>query len=158
MDALRMRPFSRIARRTAAPAPSSSPAVDTNPTPPFYVAVVLKGQEADFKRGLVPVTQQARPRTFLCKSTSCRSRKLSGIQVEDFDDLHPAGNVGTFYIHMLLARRPRARRLAHRLPGRRRRRRPVRHRQLDSRRVVSLAGPVVERPRLLATQLGASLD
>ncbi len=153
--ALRMRPFSRV------PAPDGSPralfvtAVDTNPHA-ADVAVVLKGKEADFKRGLAVLSKLA-PKTFLCKSSKLQIEVPSGIQVEDFDGVHPAGNVGT-HIHMLspVDRERVAWHIGYQdvvavgvlfATG-----------QLDSRRVVSLAGPVVERPRLLATQLGASLD
>ncbi len=157
--ALRMRPFSRV------PAPDSSPralfvtAVDTNPHA-ADVAVVLKGKEADFKRGLAVLSKLA-PKTFLCKSSKLQidvaGPGLGGIQVEDFDGVHPAGNVGT-HIHMLspVDRERVAWHIGYQdvvavgvlfATG-----------QLDPRRVVSLAGPVVQRPRLLATQLGASID
>ena len=153
--ALRMRPFSRV------PAPDGSPralfvtAVDTNPHA-ADVAVVLKGKEADFKRGLAVLSKLA-PKTFLCKSSKLQIEAPTGIQVEDFDGVHPAGNVGT-HIHMLspVDRERVAWHIGYQdvvavgilfATG-----------QLDPRRVVSLAGPVVERPRLLATQLGASLD
>ncbi len=153
--ALRMRPFSRV------PAPDGSPralfvtAVDTNPHAPD-VATVLKGKEADFTRGLAVLSKLA-PKTFLCKSSKLQISAPTGVQVEDFDGVHPAGNVGT-HIHMLSPVD---------------RERVVWHigyqdvvavgvlfatGKLDSRRVVSLAGPVVQRPRLLETQHGASLD
>ncbi len=153
--ALRMRPFSRV------PAPDGSPralfvtAVDTNPHAPD-VATVLKGKEADFTRGLAVLSKLA-PKTFLCKSSKLQISAPTGVQVEDFDGVHPAGNVGT-HIHMLSPVD---------------RERVVWHigyqdvvavgvlfatGKLDSRRVVSLAGPVVQRPRLLETLHGASLD
>ena len=155
--ALRMRPFSRV------PAPDTTPraifvtAVDTNPHA-ADVGVVLKGKEADFKRGLAILSKLA-PKTYVCKSSKLQL-DVSGVgtvQVEDFDGVHPAGNVGT-HIHML---EPvdRDRVVWH-----------VGYQdvvaigvlfatgQLDSRRVVSLAGPTVTRPRLVEAQLGASLD
>jgi Na+-transporting NADH:ubiquinone oxidoreductase subunit A len=153
--ALRMRPFSRV------PSPDGSPralfvtAVDTNPHAPD-VATVLKGKEADFKRGLAVLSKLA-PKTYLCKSSKLQIDAPAGVQVEDFDGLHPAGNVGT-HIHML-APVDRERVVWH-----------IGYQdvvavgvlfstgKLNPRRVISLAGPVVQRPRLLETQLGASID
>lgn len=153
--ALRMRPFSRV------PAPDTSPralfvtAVDTNPHAPD-VATVLKGKEADFTRGLAVLSKLA-PKTFLCKSSKLQISAPTGVQVEDFDGVHPAGNVGT-HIH-ILSPVDRERVVWH-----------IGYQdvvavgvlfatgKLDTRRVVSLAGPVVQRPRLIETQQGASLD
>ena len=155
--ALRMRPFSRV------PTPDSTPraifvtAVDTNPHA-ADVGVVLKGKEDDFKRGLAVLAKLA-PKLYLCKSSKLQlaAGGLPNVQVEDFDGLHPAGNVGT-HIHML---EPvdRDRVVWH-----------INYQdvvaigvlfatgQLDSTRVISLAGPTVTRPRLIQTQLGASID
>ncbi len=156
-SAIRMRPFSRV------PAPDGTPraifvtAVDTNPHAPD-VGVVLRGKEDDLKRGLAVLARLA-PKVYLCKSSKLQIAVtgVPGVQVEDFDGLHPAGNVGT-HIHML---EPvdRGRVVWH-----------VGYQdvvaigvlfatgQLDSRRVVSLAGPTVTRPRLVEAQLGACLD
>ena len=155
--AIRMRPFSRV------PAPDGTPraifvtAVDTNPHAPD-VGVVLQGKEDDFKRGLAVLAKLA-PKVYLCKSSKLgfAAAGVPNLQVEDFDGLHPAGNVGT-HIH-LLEPVDRARVVWHLgyqdvvaigvlfATG-----------QLDSRRVVAIAGPTVTRPRLVQTQLGASLD
>ncbi len=155
--ALRTRPFSRV------PSPESEPraifvtAVDTNPHAPD-VAVVLKGREADFKRGLVALGKLA-PKLFVCKSPKLQldTAGVANVQVEDFEGVHPAGNVGT-HIHMLAP--VSAARVVWHLgyqdviaigvlfaTG-----------KLDSRRVISLAGPQVKRPRLIQTVLGASVD
>lgn len=155
--AIRQRPFSRV------PAPDGSPraifitAVDTNPHAPD-VGVILKGREAEFARGLQVVSKLA-PRAFLCKSSklSVETGQIANLKVEDFDGVHPAGNVGT-HIHRL---EPVDRN------------RVVWHLgyqdviaigtlfstgQLDPVRHVSLAGPVVNKPRIISTRLGASLD
>lgn len=155
--AIRMRPFSKV------PAPDGSPraifvtAVDTNPHAPD-VAVVLKGREADFARGLELLAKIA-PKLYLCKSSklAIQTPAISNLRVEDFDGVHPAGNVGT-HIHKL---EPvdRSRVVWHLgyqdvaaigklfATG-----------ELDPHRVVSVAGPAVSKPRLVQTRLGASLD
>ncbi len=155
--ALRMRPFSRIPSPDATPRAIFVTAVDTNPHAPD-VGAVLAGREADFKRGLAVLAKLA-PKVYVCKSSKLKADigGVANVQVEDFDGVHPAGNVGT-HIHML---EPVDRD------------RVVWHigyqdviaigvlfatGQLDSTRVVSIAGPVVSRPRLVQTQLGASLD
>lgn len=155
--AIRVRPFSRV------PAPDGSPraifitAVDTNPHAPD-VGVVLKGREADFARGLQVVAKLA-PKAYLCKSSKLQieTGQVANLKVEDFDGVHPAGNVGT-HIHKLEPVN---------------RDRVVWHLgyqdviaigalfatgQLDPVRHVTLAGPVVKSPRIVATRLGASLD
>lgn len=155
--ALRQRPFSRV------PSPESTPralfvtAIDTSPLT-ADVDVVLKGKEADFHRGLVALSKLA-PKTYLCKgpSTTIDAGPAQGVRVEVFTGPHPAGLVGT-HIH-LLEPVDRDRVVWHigyqdvvavgRLfaTG-----------ELDVTRVVALGGPVVQRPRLLATRSGASVD
>lgn len=155
--ALRQRPFSKV------PSPESSPralfvtAIDTSPLS-ADVNVVLKGKEADFHRGLVALSKLA-PKTYLCKGpgVTIDAGPAAGVRVEVFEGPHPAGLVGT-HIHML---EPVDRE------------RVVWHigyqdvvavgrlfatGELDDSRVVALAGPVVQKPRLLATRAGASLD
>jgi Na+-transporting NADH:ubiquinone oxidoreductase subunit A len=155
--ALRTRPFSKIAGPDGAPRALFVTAVDTNPHAPD-VGVVLRGREADFKRGLVALSKLV-PKVYVCKSSKLQLdiAGVPNLRVEDFDGVHPAGNVGT-HIHML---EPvdRSRVVWHigyqdvaaigvlLATG-----------ELDARRVVALAGPVVQKPRLVETRLGASLD
>ena len=155
--ALRRRPFSRVPGPEEAPRAIFITAVDTNPHAPD-VGVVLKGREADFKRGLIALSKLA-PKLYLCKSHKLQLdvAGVAGLQVEDFEGVHPAGNVGT-HIHMLEP--VGADRVVWHIgyqdvaaigvlfaTG-----------KLDVTRVVALAGPVVQRPRLLQTVLGASID
>lgn len=154
--AIRTRPFSKVPAPDGAPRALFITAVDTHPHAPD-VAVALKGREADFTRGLKVLAKLA-PKVYLCKSSklSLDTAGAANVKVEDFDGVHPAGNVGT-HIHKL---EPvdRSRVVWH-----------VGYQdviaigalfatgQLDARRVVSLAGPVVQKPRLLETRLGASV-
>lgn len=156
--AFRTRPFSKV------PAPDSEPraifvtAIDTNPLA-ASPEVVLKGREDDFQLGLACVAKLCQGKTFLCKATGadipCPSD--SGVIVEEFEGPHPAGAVG-LHIHMLSPVGPE---------------KVVWHvgyqdvaaigklcatGALDVERVISLAGPQVKRPRLVATRIGASLD
>lgn len=155
--ALRQRPFSKV------PSPESNPralfvtAIDTSPLS-ADVNVVLKGKEADFHAGLVALSKLA-PKTYLCKGpgTAIDAGPAANVRVEVFEGPHPAGLVGT-HIH-LLEPVDRERVVWHigyqdvvavgRL---------VATGELDVSRVVALGGPVVGKPRLLATRQGASLD
>ncbi len=155
---LRTRPYGQI------PAISSSPhsifvtAIDTNPLA-ADPAVVLAGRDDDFAVGLMALGKLTEGKVFVCRSP--RVKVPAGtdprVQVEVFQGPHPAGLVGT-HIHLLDPVGPGKTVWylnyqdviaigAFLLSG-----------KLDTRRVVSLAGPVVNRPRLIETRLGARVD
>jgi len=156
--ALRTRPFGRV------PAPDSKPhaifinAMDTNPHAPAIENIVA-GREGDLAAGALAVSKLTDGKVYFCRAAGSKVAPPPniGIEVEEFSGPHPSGTVGV-HIHMLDP--------VHRnktvwyigiqdiltfgalfLTGR-----------LDVRRVVSLAGPGVKRPRLLRTRLGASVD
>ncbi len=156
--ALRTRPFSKT------PAPTDTchsifvTAMDTNPLA-ADPEVVLEDRHDDFRIGLQVLTQLTEGPVYLCcaPSSSFADDAVDGVRVEHFEGRHPAGLAGT-HIHFLD---------------------PV-HRdktvwtigyqdvaaigslfaigRLDVQRVVALGGPVVKRPRLLATRFGAEVD
>ncbi len=154
---LRMRPFSRVPAVDSSPRALFVTAVDTNPHAPD-VGVILAGNEDMFRRGLQALATLA-PKVFVCKSSKLRldTAGIANVQVEDFDGVHPAGNVGT-HIHMLCPV-DRSRVVWH-----------IGYQdviavgklfatgELSTDRVVALAGPVVQKPRLVRTMVGASLD
>ena len=154
--AFRTRPFSRIPAIDSEPAAIFITAMDTSPLAPS-AEVVLKGKENAFKEGLLAIVKLTDGPVYLCKSPDEKipSDPNSGVQVEDFDGPHPAGLPGV-HIHFL---------------------RPVNRNRtvwyinyqdvapigsliktgrLDVSRVISLAGPQVGNPRLIATRIGAS--
>jgi len=156
--AIRQRPFSKV------PLPASScrsifvTAIDTDPLSPDPEAV-LDGQMDDFRRGLSALGHLAEETVYLCRAPGAKidPGDAARVQVEEFDGKHPAGLAGT-HIHFLD---------------------PV-HREkvvwyigyqdvaaigrlfesgkLPVGRTVALCGPVVIRPRLLKTRLGAHID
>lgn len=156
--ALRTRPFSQI------PKPGSSPyalyitAIDSRPHAPA-VDVVLRGREQDFQVGVTLLATLCGGRTFVCSAAGSRLDlpSLPGVQHEIFDGPHPAGLAGT-HIHRL-SPVDLERTVWHvgyqdvAAIGR-----LFNSGRLDVERVVSLAGPGVQRPRLLRTRLGASLE
>ncbi len=155
--ALRARPFGRVANPAITPHSIFITAMDTNPLAPA-VQRIISGQEREFVNGTRLLAKLTTGKVFLCKApeTGVPPVDSANVVVEEFCGPHPAGNVGT-HIHFLDP--------VHR-------RKTVWHigcqdviavgrlfatGQLPVERVVSLAGPSVKRPRLLRTQLGASL-
>ena len=155
--ALRTRPFGHIPAVEASPLAIFVTAIDTAPHAPDP-QLVLAGREDDFRAGLAALQQLAPVPLYLCVAPGSRLAACASgrVEVHEFAGPHPAGTVGV-HIHLL---RPVG-------PGL-----SVWHigyqdvaaigrllttGELDVERVVSLAGPVVRRPRLLRTRLGASL-
>jgi Na+-transporting NADH:ubiquinone oxidoreductase subunit A len=156
--AVRQRPFSKV------PSPNDSchsifvTAIDTNPLAP-NPEVVLEGRMEDFRRGLWALNHLTEGPVYLCRAPGAKieAGSVPRVQVEEFRGKHPAGLVGT-HIHLLD---------------------PV-HREkavwyvgyqdvaaigqlfetgrLPVERTVALGGPVVMRPRLLRTRLGAEVE
>jgi len=156
--ALRTRPYSHV------PSPDSEPhsifvtAIDSNPLAPDP-EVVLAGRENDFQDGLTLLSRLSGGKVFLCTKKGAAISPPDGDRfvTAEFFGKHPAGLPGT-HIHFLD---------------------PVhtgktvwhinyqdvvafgelfRTGVLPTERIVALAGPMVEKPRLLRTRLGASID
>lgn len=154
--ALRTRPFSKVPAIDAVPSSIFVTAIDTQPLA-ADPAVIIAEQAADFENGLKVLTRLAK--VFLCKAEGVQlpGESLPGVHGEAFSGPHPAGLPGT-HIHFLDPASAT---------------KSVWHigcqdviaigqlfttGQLNVARVVSLAGPMVEKPRLLRSRLGVSLD
>ncbi len=154
--AIRRRPFSNV------PSPSEScrsifiTAIDTDPLG-VDPEVALEGRMEDFKRGLWALSHLTDGPVFLCRAPGAKidAGDAPRVKIEEFQGKHPAGLVGT-HIH-ILDPVSRARVVWHVgaqdvaaigelfATG-----------KLPVRRIVSLAGPLVQQPRLLSTRLGAA--
>jgi Na+-transporting NADH:ubiquinone oxidoreductase subunit A len=158
--AFRTRPFSHVPAADAVAQAIFVTAIDTAPHAPDP-QVALAGREAEFGAGLAALATLAGDGgapLLLCVARGSRlaAQAPAGVQVHEFDGPHPAGTPG-LHIHRL---------------------HPVGHAStvwhigcqdvaaigellasgaLGVQRVVSLAGPMVARPRLLRTRLGASV-
>ncbi|WP_068826313.1 Na(+)-translocating NADH-quinone reductase subunit A [Pseudomonas sp. BMS12] len=154
--ALRSRPFSKVAAVDAQPSSIFVTAIDSHPLA-ADPAVIIADKASDFENGLKVLTRLAK--VFLCKAegVSLPGESLAGVQSEGFSGPHPAGLPGT-HIHFLdpvsvsksvwyIGYQDVIAIGALFTTG-----------KLSVERVVALAGPVVEKPRLLRTRLGASLD
>lgn len=155
---LRTRPFSRV------PTPGSKPhsifitAMDTHPLS-ANPDVVISEAQSDFDAGIQVLNALTDGKVFLCKATgSTVNTAINGQTVtEEFSGPHPAGLPGT-HIHFLdpVSRNKSVWYLNYQdaiaigrlfLTG-----------KINNERVVALAGPVVSQPRLVRTEMGASLE
>lgn len=157
--ALRQRPFGRVpAPGAEAPHSVFVTATDSSPLA-ADPAVAIKGKEAAFEAGLTVVAKLTEGKTYLCKrsGSAIGPGGAKGITVEEFAGPHPSGTVG-LHIHLLdpVSRNKTVWYLNYQdvaqigalfVTG-----------KVDVERVVSLAGPQVDEPRLLKTRIGANLD
>ncbi|MBF7731320.1 Na(+)-translocating NADH-quinone reductase subunit A [Pseudomonas sp. N040] len=154
--ALRSRPFSKIPAVDATPSSIFVTAIDTQPLA-ADPALVIAEQAADFACGLQVLTRLAK--VFLCKAdgVSLPGEELPQVQVASFGGPHPAGLAGT-HIHFLdpVSAGKSVWSIGYQdviaigklfISGR-----------LSVERVIALAGPVVEKPRLLRSRLGVNLE
>lgn len=154
--ALRTRPFSKVPAIDATPASIFVTAIDTHPLAADPAVIIAEQAEA-FEAGLKVLCNLGK--VFLCKApnASLPGESLAKVQVESFNGPHPAGLAGT-HIHFLdpVSASKSVWTIGYQdviavgklfTSGR-----------LSVERVVSLAGPVVEQPRLVRARLGANLD
>lgn len=155
--ALRQRPYSKIPAIDSKPNSIFITATDTNPLC-AKPEVIIAEREQDFRFGVQVIRHLTDGKVFL---VSCPGVTLPGEELADVDDVefegpHPAGLVGT-HIHFLDPVNANKNvwhinyqdvmAIGHLfLTG-----------ELDSRRVIALAGPAVYKPRLVRTLLGASI-
>lgn len=153
---LRTRPFSKV------PAPATTPnsifvnAMDTNPLA-ANPEVIIAAAQADFEAGLQVLSKLTDGKVYVAKAASGKvSTGSANAVTQEFDGPHPAGLPGT-HIHYLdpVSETKTVWSINYQdviavgqlfLTG-----------KLNSQRVISLAGPVVNKPRLVRTQLGANL-
>ncbi len=156
-SSLRVRPFSRIPALDGQTNAIFVTAIDTNPLA-ADPALIIKEKSDDFLAGLAVLSRLTSDKVFVCKGeNSLPKSPLSNVEEHVFDGPHPAGLVGT-HIHLLYGASPTnpAWHLNYQdvmafgalfLTG-----------ELPTDRVIALAGPSVNKPRLLRTRLGASVD
>ncbi|MGL4219331.1 MAG: Na(+)-translocating NADH-quinone reductase subunit A, partial [Shewanella sp.] len=152
--ALRTRPFSKVPAVDSSAAGIFVTAIDTQPHAADPVVVIREHKE-DFANGLKVLARLTEGKVYLCKAPGA-DIPAANAQVEEFAGIHPAGLVGT-HIHFLLPASAK---------------RTVWHvgyqdviaigqlfttGQLNTERVVAIAGPKAAKPRLVRTVLGASM-
>ncbi len=156
--ALRTRPFSKTANPETTPSSIFVQAIDTNPLA-ADATLVLDRWSRFFTYGLQVLTRLADVPVYLCKPTGTvmAGSDVPGVCTEMFDGPHPAGLPGT-HIHMVdpVSANKTVWYINYQdvvaigylfAEGR-----------VMTERIVSLAGPAVETPRLVRTRLGASIS
>lgn len=153
--ALRTRPFSKVPALGSRPSSIFVTAIDTNPLAANPEAIISEHAEA-FEQGISILGKLSGGKIFLCKAPGARIP--AGIATaEEFDGPHPAGQPST-HIHFLdpVSATKTVWQINYQdviavgklfTTG-----------KLFTDRVVALAGPQVEKPRLVRTRLGASLE
>jgi Na+-transporting NADH:ubiquinone oxidoreductase subunit A len=154
---LRTRPYDKIPPIDSIPNSLFITAMDTRPLA-ADPAVIIGERKEDFLLGLKMV-QRLAPTTYLCTdgSPNIPGRDIGGIIHSEFHGPHPAGLPST-HIHFLdpvhqkktvwLIGYPDVIAVGH----------LFRTGRLMTERIVSLAGPAMENPRLIRTRTGASLE
>ncbi|MCW8864419.1 MAG: Na(+)-translocating NADH-quinone reductase subunit A [Colwellia sp.] len=154
--ALRTRPFSKVPAIDSTASAIFVSAMDTNPLAANPEVVIGEQSEA-FKNGLTVLSRLTDGEVFVSKAPGANIPVADTVQVNEFEGKHPAGLVGT-HIHFL--KPVSADKFVWHLgyqdviafgklftSG-----------ELDSTRVISLAGPAAKNPRLVRTILGASTE
>jgi Na+-transporting NADH:ubiquinone oxidoreductase subunit A len=156
--AFRTRPFSRVPAPDTAPHSIFVTALDTRPLA-ADPAVVHQGNEDDFERGLALLPHLTDGTVWLCRRPGApiSAGHVERVQVEEFAGPHPAGLPGT-HIHFVEPASEKRTVWSVDYQDVLAMGRLFRTGRLSVERVVSLAGPVVRRPRLLRTRLGASVE
>lgn len=154
-SALRTRPFSKVPASDSTAEAIFVTAMDTNPLT-ADPAVIIAENASDFSNGLTLLTKLTTGKVFLCKAAGADVPTATGVTVEEFSGMHPAGNAGT-HIHFLnpVSRDKVVWTIGYQdviaigklfTEG-----------KLSVDRVISVAGPVVKEPTLVRTRLGADL-
>lgn len=155
--ALRTRPFGKIPALDARPHSIFVQAIDTNPLAANPM-VALQGREHFFVKGLRALAMLTEGKVYVCKGpdASVPGEGISGVKVETFDGPHPAGLPGT-HIHFLDPVGPNKTVWYINIQDVMSIGATLEQGHLDVRRVISLAGPRVAKPRLLETRLGVDV-
>ena len=156
--ALRTRPYSKVPAVGSGPSSIFVTAMDTNPLS-ADPAVIIARRSADFINGLKVLTRLTDGPVNLCiaPESGVVGDEVDGVRVVAFSGPHPAGLPGT-HIHFLdpVSANKTVWTIGYQeviaygalfTTG-----------QIDTQRVIALAGPQVLEPRVLATQLGANLN
>lgn len=154
---IRTRPFSKVPDPATTPHSIFVTAIDTNPLAAKPEVVIGENSE-DFSTGLKVISKLTEGKVFLCRAPNQNfpGSGIGKVEVAEFEGPHPAGLVGT-HIHHLDPVGPKKTvwhldyqaviAIGH----------LFRTGQIKVDRVVSLAGPLVKRPRLVRTRIGANL-
>lgn len=154
--AFRTRPYSRSPAVDAVPHAIFVTAIDTNPLA-ADPSIIINEHAEDFKHGLTILSQLTEGKVYVCQApdTALPVNQKSNIEVHTFSGPHPAGLAGT-HIHLLdpVNASKSVWTIGYQdviaigklfTTGR-----------LWVERIIAFAGPLVNKPRLIRTRLGAN--
>ncbi|GLS89275.1 Na(+)-translocating NADH-quinone reductase subunit A [Psychromonas marina] len=154
--ALRTRPFSKVPAIDAEPASIFVTAMDTNPLAADAALIINENQQA-FSDGLAVLSQLTAGKVYVCKAEGqLPTSAASNVEEKLFAGVHPAGLAGT-HIHFVdpVSITKHVWSINYQdviafgqlfVTG-----------EIYTQKVISLAGPAVNKPRLLTTVVGASI-
>lgn len=155
---LRTRPYGKIPAIDSKPHSIFVTAVDTSPLA-ADPAVIIKARAGDFVNGLAVIARLTEGKTYVCKKTGAdiATGTTASVLVAEFSGPHPAGLPST-HIHFIdpVSAEKSVWHLDYQAviaigalftTG-----------QLNTERVISLAGPAVKNPRLIRTRVGANTE
>jgi len=158
LTAFRTRPYSKVPAIDSKPNSIFVTAIDTNPLAADPEVIISSDSEA-FQNGLVIIEKLTDGKVFVCTkpNTSISLPSSNRIQQELFSGKHPAGNAGT-HIHYLdpVSDTKTVWTISYQeviaigklfLTG-----------ELSVDRVLSIAGPLVSKPRLVKSRVGACVS
>jgi Na+-transporting NADH:ubiquinone oxidoreductase subunit A len=156
--ALRTRPYSRSPEVDSTPASIFVTAMDTNPLAADPSVIINEAAE-DFKNGLTVLTRLTEGKVYVCQAADIALpvSHQQNVEVHTFSGPHPAGLAGT-HIHFIepVSASKTVWTVNYQdviaigklfTTGR-----------LSVERVIALAGPLVNKPRLVRTRLGANTE
>ena len=156
--AFRTRPYSKVPAIDSKPNSIFVTAMDTNPLA-ADPEVVLADEIDAFNNGLTVIEKLTEGKVFVCTKPNSNIKLKSSNRIvnETFSGPHPAGNVGT-HIHFIdpVSDKKQVWTIGYQdviaigklfVTG-----------ELYVERVLSLAGPLIKKPRLIKARLGASLS
>ncbi|MEM7526094.1 MAG: Na(+)-translocating NADH-quinone reductase subunit A [Pseudomonadota bacterium] len=154
----RSRPYSKVPDPESRPAAIFVTAMDTEPLAPDAGVIIADASEA-FTKGLETIARLTEGKTYVCHADGVEvpGAGLDGVALAGFSGPHPAGLPGT-HIHFLEP--PSTEKIVWTIwyqdviaIGR-----LMMTGHLDASRVISLAGPLCHKPRLVRTVMGASME
>lgn len=156
--AFRTRPYSKSPDPDKTPNAIFITAMDSNPLA-ANAGVIINSYAEDFKAGLTVISQLTDGKLYLCQSPhdALPTKKLNNLEVHTFSGPHPAGLPGT-HIHFIepVSASKTAWHINYQdviaigklfTTG-----------KLWVERIIALGGPIVNKPRLLKTRLGANTE
>jgi Na+-transporting NADH:ubiquinone oxidoreductase subunit A len=152
--AFRTRPYSKTPAIGSTPHSIFINAMDTNPLA-LDPEIVIEEYPNEFERGLSVISQLTDGKSYLCKEVGKNISPSSGIEVREFKGVHPAGNVGT-HIHLIdpVSDHKTVWHIGYQdviAIGK-----LFLYKEIWTERIVALGGPLVKRPRLFKTRIGAN--